>query len=114
MAGIVGQDNSFDSPNFVGELYLATPTDTPFLSLIGGLTGGKQATAQIFTWQGVDLRVAGQNVALEGANAPAPQERVRFPVQNVVEVHQESIEVSYTRQAVVRQVIPYLVACSVT
>lgn len=99
MPGIVGQENIYDNPNFVGALFMATPTDTPFLSLIGGLTGGRQAQAPIFTWQGVDLRGAGQNVALEGANAPAPQERVRFPVQNVVEIHHEAIEVSYTRQA---------------
>lgn len=99
MPGIVGQENTYDNPNFVGALFMATPTDTPFLSLIGGLTGGRQAQAPIFTWQGVDLRAAGQNVALEGANAPAPQERVRFPVQNVLQVHHEAIEVSYTRQA---------------
>lgn len=106
MAGIVGQGNTYNLPNYVGELFQVTPTDTPFTSAIGGLTGGKQAKSQLFTWQGVDLRPAGQNVALEGANAPQPQERVRFPVQNVVEIHHEAVEVSYTKQAAVGQVSP--------
>ncbi|MEV6647765.1 hypothetical protein [Amycolatopsis sp. NPDC051371] len=34
----------YNAPNFVGESFALTPTDTPFLSAIGGLTGGKRAT----------------------------------------------------------------------
>lgn len=100
MAGITGQGTTFNLPNYVGELFAVTPTDTPFLSAIGGLTGGKMAnSATQHQWQGYDLRTAGQNVALEGANAPTAQERVRFSVNNVLEIHQEAVEVSYTRQA---------------
>ena len=101
MAGITGQGDTFDLPNYVGELFQVTPADTPFLSAIGGLTGGKATTSKDFEWQYFDLRDAGQNVALEGANAPTAQERVRATLNNVTQIHQEAVEVSYTKQAAV-------------
>jgi hypothetical protein len=102
MAGIVGQGTTFDLPNYVGELFAASPEDTPLLSAIGGLTGGKEATAPIFEWQGYDLRDPDENrQRVEGANAPDGEERVRFNVDNVVEIHQETVEVSYTKQAAI-------------
>ncbi len=99
MAGIAGMGTTFGLPNYVGELFHLTPEVTPLLSLIGGLTGGKKADATTFTWQTDDLRIAGQNVALEGAAAPGAFNRVRAVVSNVCEVHQEKASVSYTKQA---------------
>lgn len=100
MAGITGQADTFDCPNFVGELFGITPTDTPFLSAIGGLTGGRAADATLFQWQSYDLRDADDaRQRLEGANAPTAEARVRANVFNVVEIHQEAVEVSYTKQA---------------
>jgi hypothetical protein len=99
MAGITGQGDTFDLPNYVGELFALTPADTPFLSAIGGLTGGKPTASKDFEWQTYDLRTAAQNVALEGANAPTAEERVRGTVNNVTQIHQEAVEVSYTKQA---------------
>jgi hypothetical protein len=104
MAGITGQGTTHNLPNYVGELFAVTPTDTPFLSAIGGLTGGEQATSTLFQWQGYDLRAPENNrQRVEGANAPAAEERVRFNVTNVVEIHQEALEVSYTKQAATGQ-----------
>ncbi|MGH3602182.1 MAG: SU10 major capsid protein [Pseudonocardiaceae bacterium] len=100
MTGITGQGTTFNLPNFVGELFAVTPTDTPFLSAIGGLSGGESAEATLFQWQGYDLRsadVARQRV--EGADAPTAEQRVRFNVNNVVEIHQEAVEVTYTKLA---------------
>ena len=51
MAGISGQGTTFNLPNYVGELYALTPADTPFLSAIGGLTGGGMTTATEVEWQ---------------------------------------------------------------
>lgn len=100
MAGITGQGTTFNLPNFVGELFAATPADTPFLSSIGGLTGGRPADAYLFQWQGYDLRAADKNrQRVEGDSAQTAEERVRFNVTNVVEVHQETVETSYTKQA---------------
>lgn len=99
MAGITGMGNTFNLPNFVGELFEITPTDTPFMSAIGGLSSGKETTSTEFQWQTYDLRDAGQNTAVEGADAPDGSERVRSSVSNIVQIHQETIDVSYTKQA---------------
>lgn len=104
MAGITGQGDTFDLPNFVGELFQITPADTPFLSMIGGLTGGRAADATLFQWQSFDLRAGAANrQRLEGANAPTAEARVRANITNVVQIHQEAIEISYTKQAAVGQ-----------
>ncbi len=104
MAGITGQATTFNCPNFVGELFAITPTDTPFLSAIGGLTGGKAANATLFQWQGYDLRSPDEaRQRVEGAAAPTGGARVRTNVYNVVEIHQETVEVSYTKLAATGQ-----------
>ncbi|XQY90648.1 SU10 major capsid protein [Metabacillus sp. HB246100] len=99
MPGITGQGLTFNLPNYVGEIFSVTPTDTPFLSAIGGLTGGESVSAPQFQWQGYDLRDPSQNTRIEGADAPDAENRVRFNVSNVVEIHQETVDVSYTKQA---------------
>lgn len=40
--GVTGTGNTFNLPNFAGELFTASPTRTPFLSMIGGLSGGRK------------------------------------------------------------------------
>lgn len=102
-AGITEMGTTYNLPNYVGELFALTREDTPFLSTIGGLTGGKRTTATLFQWQTYDLRAAAQNVALEGAAAPTAQARVRANVSNVVEIHQEAVDVSYTKLAATGQ-----------
>jgi len=100
MPGITGQGTTFNLPNFVGELFAVSPTDTPLLSAIGGLTGGEQADKALFQWQGYDLRNADKGrQRLEGANAQTAEARTRFNVTNVCEIHQETVELSYTKMA---------------
>lgn len=104
MPGITGMGLTFNLPNFVGDLFQVTPSDTPFLASIGGLTGGEMAAGStLFQWQGFDLRTPDQRTKVEGANAPAAENRVRFNVTNVVQVHQEAIDISYTKLAAVGQ-----------
>ena len=110
MVGLISElQTTFNSPNFTGMLYNITPTDTKLLSAIGGLTGGGLFTAgmgdaALFTWQEEDLRVAGQNAALEGDDAPDPTGRARTPVFNVLQIIHETVGVSYTKLAAVGQV----------
>ena len=99
MPGITGMGTTYNLPNFVGELFEITPSDTPLLSAIGGLTGGKPASATEFQWQTYDLRDADQNVKKEGAPAPEGESRVRSNASNILQIHQETIDVSYTKQA---------------
>lgn len=101
MAGTTGLGTIYSLPNYTGELIGLSPANTPFLSAIGGLSGGKQTTSTQFEWQTYDYRNASQNVALEGAAAPTAVARVRANVTNVVQVHQSKVSVSYTKLAAV-------------
>lgn len=101
MSGITALGTTYNLPNYTGVLFALTPADTPFLSAIGGLSGGGQVTSTEFEWQTYDLRSADQPAVLEGQDAPTAQERVRGNVTNVVQIHQESISVSYTKQAAI-------------
>lgn len=100
MAGITALGTTYNLPNYSGILYQLTPADTPFFSAIGGLTaGGGQTTDYEFEWETFDLRNAGQNTALEGADAPTEQNRVRGKADNILQIHHETVGVSYTKQA---------------
>src|SRR5664279_3117759 len=105
MAGnITGVADTFGLPNYQGQLFGLTPYDTPLLSAIGGLTGGRQTESTQLEWQTYDLRDPSAGRArLEGAAAPTAEARVRGVVRNVVEIHQEVVAVSYTKQAAIRQ-----------
>ena len=103
MSGVSGIGTTFNLPNYHGELFSITPADTPLLSAIGGLTGGQQTDSTAFEWQVDDLRAPAQPAVLEGATAPTAQERARSNVSNVVQIHHEKVEVSYTRQAAMGQ-----------
>lgn len=101
MAGITGMGTTYNLPNFVGDLFSITPEDTPLLSAIGGLTGGREANDKLFEWEFYDLRApdaARQRV--EGANAPTAEERVRANASNVLEIHQEAVSISYTKLSI--------------
>ncbi len=101
MAGITGMGTTFNLPNFVGDLFSISPEDTPLLSAIGGLTGGREARDKTFEWQFYDLRNAdAARQRVEGANAPTAEERVRANAENVLEIHQEAVSISYTQQSI--------------
>ncbi|WP_433597917.1 SU10 major capsid protein [Nocardia sp. CA-135953] len=102
MATVSGQGTVFNLPNYTGELFSVSPSDTPFLSAIGGLTGGATTSSVEFEWQTEDLESTSvNNSRVEGAAAPTASGVSRSNVSNVVEIHQEAIEVSYTKQAAV-------------
>lgn len=104
MAGTTtGLGTTYTLPNYHGELFAVSPSDTPLLSAIGGLTGGQKSNSTAFEWQTYDLRSPSQPAVLEGATAPTAQERVRGNEFNVCQIHQEKVEVSYTKQAAVGQ-----------
>ena len=98
MAAVSGMGDTFDLPNYVGELFNITPSDTPLLSMIGGITGGKSVTSKQFTWQTVDNTAAAQTAVVEGAD-PTYEERTRSEVTNVTQIMQYGVNVSYSKQA---------------
>lgn len=100
MAQVSGIGTTWNLPNYAGELFTADPTQTPLLSMIGGLTGGKQTdnfefpTAVLF-----DYPEATQPEISESASATAPTASViaRSQETNVVQIHQEVIDLTYAK-----------------
>lgn len=102
MAGITGLGTTYNLPNYTGILYQLSRSETPFFSAIGGLSGGRQTTETAFEWQTFDLRDAAQPAGIvEGADAPTAQARVRANVSNVVQIHQESVSIAYSKLAAI-------------
>lgn len=98
MGAVSGTGTTYALPNYHGELFQVTPTETPFLSAIGGINGGKVTHALEFEWQTTDRRAStANNSAFEGAAAPTGAERSRANVSNITEIHQSAIEVSYSK-----------------
>ena len=93
-----GQAQTIDLPNFVGELFKLSPLETPFLSLIGGISGGRAADATVFTWQDTLHRSPAVQSVAEGADATFVAQK-RNERKNVVAIHQYGVELSYTKQA---------------
>ena len=87
-------------PNFAGELYTADSTNTPLLTMIGGLSGGKRTTNFEFpTASQYALPGAAQPAITETASltAPASANVTRAQVTNVCQIHQEVIDLSYVK-----------------
>lgn len=103
MAGITGIGTTFNLPNYHGELIGLSPTETPLLSLAGGIGAGKQTKAPAFEWQADDLRAPEIRARLEGADAPAAEARVRQNFTNQCQIFQEQVATSYTKQAATAQ-----------
>lgn len=96
---VADEGHTGNLPNFVGELFRLSPLDTPFLTLIGGLTGG-MPTDVIYTWQDTLHAVPdGTTVDIaEGADATFSSQK-RSERRNVVSIFQYGVELSYTLQA---------------
>ncbi len=93
-----GQGTTVNLPNFVGELFKLSPLETPTLTLIGGLTGGRAANATVFTWQDSLHRAPALQSVAEGVDATYGVQK-RNERRNVVAIHQYGVELSYTKQA---------------
>ncbi len=95
---ITGLGNTFNLPQYAGELIELAPTDTPFLSAIGGLALGDPdllVASTLFFWQTEDLPAAAQPAILEGAN-PVITEQARSSGSNVAQIFQYGVSVSYS------------------
>ena len=97
-----GTGTTWNLPNYAGELFTASYTDTPFLSMIGGLTGGKLTNNFEFT-TGVlyDYPDASQPAISEQASLTAPQATAiaRRQEKNVTQIFHEVIDLSYVKQS---------------
>lgn len=102
MPQVTGIGTTWNLPNYHGELFTADPTQTPLLSMIGGLTGGKQTNNFEFpTAVLYDFPEASQPEISENASATAPTAShiARTQEKNVVQIHQEVIDLTYAKQS---------------
>ena len=97
-----GTGTIWNLPNYAGELFTASTTDTPFLSMIGGLSGGKLTNDYEFA-TGVlyDYPDASQPAISERASLTAPQATAiaRRQEKNVTQIFHEVIDLSYVKQS---------------
>lgn len=102
MANVTGIGTTWNLPNYAGELFTADPTQTPLLSMIGGLTGGKQTdnfefpTAVLFDYPAATQPEISESAS---ATAPSPSAIARTQETNVVQIHQEVIDLTYAKQS---------------
>lgn len=100
MSNVTGIGTTWNLPNYAGELFTADPTQTPLLSMIGGLTGGKQTdnfefpTAVLFDYPEAAQPEISENAS---ATAPAASAIARSQESNVVQIHQEVIDLTYAK-----------------
>ena len=100
MPQITGVGTSWNLPNYAGELFTASPKKTPFLSSIGGLTGGKTSNSfEFVTGQEYTLPVAKQPEISETDSLTAPQAShiTREQKTNTCQIFHESIDLSYAK-----------------
>lgn len=102
MPQVTGIGTTWNLPNYAGELFTADPTQTPFLSMIGGLTGGKQTdnfefpTAVMYDFPEAEQPSISEQAS---ATAPAASHIARQQEKNVVQIHQEVIDLTYAKQS---------------
>jgi hypothetical protein len=102
MTQVAGLGTTWNLPNYAGELFTADATQTPFLSMIGGLTGGRQTeNFQFPTSVLYDFPAPSQPAISEQASvtAPAASEIARSQETNVTQIFQETVELTYSKES---------------
>ena len=97
---VTGQGNTWNLPNFAGDLFTADPVNTPFLTAIGGLTGGMQSDDFEFpTDSQYSFPQAQQPAISEQASTTAPTATsfVREQNTNVTQIFQEKVSITYVK-----------------
>jgi len=99
---VQGQGNTWNLPNYAGELFTADPVTTPLLNMIGGLTGGAMTnnkefpTAQLFEYPEAEQPDISEAAS---ANAPESEHIERNQESNVVQIHQKTVDITYHKLA---------------
>lgn len=89
-------------PNYTGALYTSDMINTPFLSMIGGLNGGRQTTnfefptTSEYNHETLQQETITENESITGVTAI---NRVREQKKNVVQIFQEEIILSYVKMS---------------
>lgn len=95
---VTGLGTSWNLPNYAGELFTADAAQTPLLSMTGGLTGGRQTdnfefpTAVLYDYPAAEQPDISED---DSSVAPSAVQAGREQESNVVQIHQEVIDLSY-------------------
>ena len=99
MAENTGQSVYWDLPNYAGELFTADMVNTPFLTMIGGLTGGGMQTqnfefptSSLYTFPTESQPDISETASL---TAPTGTAAIRTQVSNVAQIFHEGVSLSY-------------------
>lgn len=99
----VGQGTSYNLPNYSGELFTADAESTPFLTMVGGLTGGGLETSnkEFSTSSLYDYPAPAQPAISEQASTTAPAARsyVRSQEKNITQIFQETVSITYRKMS---------------
>jgi hypothetical protein len=102
MSQVSGTGTIWNLPNYSGILFTADAENTPFLSIIGGLNGGMETKNKQFPVSSVyDYPSAAQPAITETASLTAQtgQEAIRAQAVNTVQIHQQTIDLSYWKES---------------
>ena len=92
-------------PNYAGELFTADSTNTPLLTMSGGLTGGlvtsnfEFPTASLYALPGAAQPSISETASRTAPTTAASPNIVRSQVTNVCQIHQERAEVTYVKES---------------
>lgn len=100
MANVTSTGTVWNLPNYAGQIYTATPAETPLLTLISGKTV-KSDSFEFPTGAEYAHETAAQPAITENDSltAPAAISYARTQGSNVTQIFQEKISVSYARMA---------------
>jgi hypothetical protein len=76
-------------------LFNLSPTDTPFLSMAGGMNGGEATQNKLFSWQSDDLAAPDIDGVVEDGT-PTYTARSRVESTNVVQIFYRGVEITYS------------------
>lgn len=100
---VQGLGHTWNLPNYSGELFTAAHKQTPFLTMIGGLTNGGMTTAnyEFPTSSEYDLPAPKQPSISEKASATAPEAShvTRGQQKNVTQIFHEAINITYRKSS---------------
>jgi hypothetical protein len=103
MANVSGGGTIWNLPNYAGELFTSDQINTPFLSAIGGLTGGGMQTDnfEFPTYSSYSHNSASQPAITETASLTAPTaiSYVRAQATNVTQIFHEKVSISYVKMS---------------
>jgi len=101
---------SSEAASYTAELMQIGKTETPFLSMIGGLNGGQRTNSFIFPMVSTfNVGSASEQVGIsenDSVDGVAATSVTRSQTQNTCEIHLEAIRTSYKREATLGQLSP--------